>query len=347
MRRVAFAIPGDVEARTGGYGYDRRLIAELPRFGWAVDHLPLAAGFPRPDPEERAAADAVFSALPDGALLLVDGLALGVLDTEAERQAARVRLVGLCHHPLALETGLAPGEAARFAASERRALAACRAVIATSAATAATLRTEYGVPPDRIAVAPPGTERIGRASGAGDPPVLLALGTVTRRKGHDLLVAALERIRDLAWTCRIVGDDRLDPDWTVAIRGAIAAAGLGGRIVIAGRSDDPSAELLGADLFVLPSRYEGYGMAFAEALACGLPVVACRAGAVPDVVPEEAGALVPVDDVVALADALRRLVGDRAARRRAGDAAYAAGAALPSWQDTARLVALRLDAVAA
>ena len=85
-------------------------------------------------------------------------------------------VVGLCHHPLALETGLAPGMAERLRRSERAALAACRHVVTTSAVTAATLAAEYGVAPGRLTVAPPGTDPAARAIGSGVVAGLLGVG---------------------------------------------------------------------------------------------------------------------------------------------------------------------------
>jgi glycosyltransferase involved in cell wall biosynthesis len=154
-----------------------------------------------------------------------------------------------------------------------------------------------------------------------------------------VLVEALDRIRDRRWTARFVGSLDLDPAWAERIAADIARRGLAGRIDLVGPVENASAAYAGADLFVLPSRYEGYGMAFAEALAHGLPVVAARAGAVPDVVPGDAGILVPPDDPEALAAALAVLVDDKDRRARYRDGARAAAGRFPSWAGTAAVVA--------
>ncbi len=336
-RALRFAIPGDLSRRTGGYGYDRRLIAALEAAGRRVEVVRLGDGFPDPPPAERAAAAAVLAAIPDGAPLLVDGLAGGVLDGELAAASGRLALVYLCHHPLGLETGLDPDRAAALLARERRALAAAAAVVVTSTATARTLAADLGVPAERISVAVPGTDPQPQAPGGGDPPVLLTVATLIRRKGHDVLVDALARLKDLAFESRIVGGE-VDPAFAARIKAAVAAAGLSEKVRFLGEVADPSEHYASADVFVLPSRYEGYGMVFAEALARGLPVVAARAGAVPEVVPEAAGALVPPDDPEALAAALRRLLVDADARARARRASRAAGLALPDWTATARIV---------
>ena len=181
MIEAAFAVPGDLAAPTGGYGYARRLIAEAERAGLRLRHVTLPAGFPRPSATELAEAARIFEALPAGQPVLIDGLALGVLPTALLR-----RLPGpaaaLCHHPLALETGVTPSEAEAMRASERAALAACARVITSSATTAGTLAAEYGVPREKLSVAPPGTDPAPQARGSGGPGVaLLAVGSLTPR----------------------------------------------------------------------------------------------------------------------------------------------------------------------
>ncbi len=336
--RVVFAVPGDIAQPTGGYGYDRRLLAELRGTGLTVDHLRLPAGYPRPSRAEEAEARRALASLPDRSVVLVDGLAFGVMDEVAAAEGERLALVALVHHPLALETGLCAGERERFAASERRALTAARRVIATSRTTAELLASGYGVPTGRIAVAPPGADPGPPAEGGNDPPVLIAVGSLIPRKGHDLLLDALARIADLAWVCRIVGSAEPDPAWAAGLVRRSEQLGLAGRVAFLGVHDDARRQMAEADLFVLPSRYEGYGMAFAEALSQGLPVIGCRTGAVPEVVPEGAGILVPVDDVGVLAAAMRRLVADPVERRAHAARARLAGAGLPTWAETAAIV---------
>jgi glycosyltransferase involved in cell wall biosynthesis len=210
----------------------------------------------------------------------------------------------------------------------------------TSAATAGTVATLFGVDPSRITVARPGLDRAPRATGGGETPVILCVATLTPRKGQDVLVEALARLGDRPWRAVLTGALDRAPDYAQAVARQIAGARLGDRVTLTGPADEPGLEALyaGADIFCLPSRYEGYGMVFAEAMARGLPVVAARIAAAEEVVGEDAGMLVPVDDADALAGALAALLDDAELRRRKGDAALARAVALPGWDETAAAI---------
>ncbi len=338
---LVLAYPGDLATRTGGYRYDRRLALELEALGWTVSRLSLPASFPWPSPADLDATRDCLGRLPDRTTVLVDGLALGAMPGLVAAAADRLDIVALVHHPLCLETGLAPASAAALERSERDALGLVRAVIVTSPRTAATLTTLMGVPESRITVALPGTDPAPLAPGSNDGKLrLLCVGTVTPRKGQALLVEALAGV-DGAWELTIGGSLERDPAAGESLRAAIDAAGLGQRIHLAGELDEAAlaANYAAADLFVSASLYEGYGMALAEALAHGLPIVAAAGGAVPDTVPAAAGLLVPPGDVAALRAALDRCLHDPDLLHALRRGARAARQALPSWRDTAVRVA--------
>lgn len=339
-------VPGDPETITGGYAYDRALVAALCRQGWSARLLPLPADFPEPAHDSIDSALDSIAATPRDHLVLVDGLAFGTLPADRLRALGRP-VAALVHHPLALEGGRGAAEAAAVAATERAALATAAAMIATSPATARMLMADYGVPAHRLTVALPGTDRLPPAVGSGAVPTILTVATITPRKGHTTLVAALARLRDRPWQAVFVGDDERDPACAAAVRAQIAEHGLQGRIHLAGPVTPLALldHLLAADLFALVSSHEGYGMAFAEALAAGLPIIAGDGGAVRDTVPADAGTLVPPGDVAATAAALARLLDDPALRRRTAAAARRAGAALPTWDDTATAVAAALTSL--
>ena len=342
-RSIYFAHPGDLNLKTGGYGYDRKMIAGLRGLGWEVELLGLGEGFPDPSEAVRLEAERVLSEVPDGARLMIDGLAYGVLQGWAAREAVRLKIVALVHHPLALETGLEMVREAHLHASERQALSFARHVIVTSQRTAKELVANFGLLESGLTVALPGTEPGPVSACDGDPPHILSIGTLIPRKAHHVLIDALKEIEHLAWTATVVGNKQLHPQTTEALERQLQALALNDRVVLAGECKSTRALLATADIFALASRYEGYGMVFAEALSQGVPVVACRAGAIPDVVPSDAGILVPVDDRQALAEALQTLVSDKAFRRRLALGARRAGDALPCWDLTARMISQALE----
>lgn len=335
---IALAYPGDLATPTGGYGYDRRVVAAWQADGVAVRLVALSAGFPDPSAADLGDARAKLAAVPADTALVIDGLALGAMPADLLGGIA-APITALIHHPLALETGLDATRAAALRASETVALTFARTVIATSAHTASILASDYGVDRNRITVAEPGLDaawhRVPRAPQS--PPLLVSLGSLTPRKGHDSLIRALARLTDRPWTAVIIGSLDRSPETTRALRQSIADFGLEERVTLAGEwSDDAIREgYARATAFVLASRYEGYGMVFAEAMAAGLPVVGCRAGAVPDVVPEAASILVPPGDDQALAEAMATLLDQPARAAAMGLAARQAAARFPDWPTTA------------
>jgi glycosyltransferase involved in cell wall biosynthesis len=347
VKPLAFAVPGDLNTPTGGYAYDRRMIAELRKLGWDVDVIDLGNEFPRPSSQARAAATETLLSIPQGTPLVIDGLAFGVMSFEATRLALRRKLVALVHHPLALETGLRPDEAMTFQTMERAALSAAGLIVTTSHTTARVLKSQYGVPERRLIVVLPGTDKIAPARGsAGSGPLaLLAVGALVPRKGYDVLIAALATLRDLPWRLTVAGDRTRDPATAQRLEADIARFDLAQRITLAGAVTDEELDALynDADLFVLASRYEGYGMGFAAAIARGLPVIGTDAGAIPEAVPAGAGVLVPPDNVPALAAALCRLITDAGERGRLAAASRTAAAQLLTWADSAMLFCRALE----
>ena len=348
-RTLVFVVPGDLNDRTGGYGYDRRIVAGLRATGWVVDVVTLGAGYPFPDASTREHAAQQVAAIPDGSLVVVDGLAFGVMPDLADRHGGRLRWVALVHHPLALETGLAEERRRALLDSERRALATACGVIVTSSTTAREL-ARFGVSAANLRVVTPGTDPAPLATGSGTDEAtlglsLLCVATLIPRKGHTVLIEALQGLQDRKWILHCVGAAR-DADTAKALRAAIEAHGLHARVRL---HDEVASSTLHAlydqaDAVVLPSFFEGYGMALAEALARGLPVVSTTAGAIPETVPSGAGILVPPGDVLALRSALATLLDERDRRVRLAAGARAARTTLPTWpQAASRFAAALID----
>ena len=343
---ASFAVPGDLATPTGGYAYDRRIIAELSALAWRIEVVDLGDGFPYPTADTRAAACARLAALPRHPVV-IDGLAFGALPEAAAALRASHRLVALVHHPLALESGLSAADAASLRASERSALVCARHVIATSATVARLLVADYGVASGRLSVVEPGTDRVSAPPRNREGVVkLLAVGSVIPRKGYDVLVAALARLRHLPWRLVIAGDCGRSPQTSRGLRAEIARLGLTDRISLLGAvaSEQMSPLYASADLFVLPSRFEGYGMAYAEAIAHGVPVIGTTAGAIPQTVSADAGVLVAPDDVEALAAELQRRIASPDQRERL--AAGARAVTFPSWSEQAARFARVLESLA-
>lgn len=348
---LAFLVPGPLDQLTGGYLYDRRIVEGLRAVGRRVNVIELASRYPAADAEACRAAASALAALPDGSTVVIDGLGLPAFDDCLAAEARRLRVVGFIHHPLSRETGLQTDAAQAFAVLEARLWPLLRGVICPSAHTAAAVRAS-GLAANRIEIVAPGTAKPATAAPApkaAGPLGLLAVGTVTPRKGHLLLVEALAGLRDCAWQLTCIGSLERDTATAAALRAAIRAQHLDDRIVLAGECASPvlAAAYRSADLFVLPSYEEGYGMVYAEALAHGLPVIATTAGAIPETVPADASLLVPPGDVTALRDALHRVLQDASLRARLAAGAATAAAALPDWPATVGRWANALDRLVA
>ena len=344
-RDLHVVVPGALEQRTGGYVYDARIVRGLCELGWQVEVHNLVGTFPDADAEARASMTSTLAGIPAGARVVIDGLAMGGLPEPVRAERARLRILALVHHPLADETGLDTLRRARYTALERDALAACLGVLVTSEFTAGRLGA-FGVEPARVRAVRPGTDLAPPAIGPGAeaPPALLCVASLTPRKGQDVLVHALSRLRDLSWTCVCAGSLDRVPGYATMVRGLTRETGLAGRVRFPGVCEPDHLDDLyhHASLFVLPSHYEGYGMALADALARGLPVVSTTGGAIPRTVPGDASVLVPPGDDAALEEALGRLLADGSGVSRRAELARAArrhAQALPNWRQATQAFA--------
>lgn len=334
MRSVVLVIPGHLDTPTGGHVYDRRMAEGLRRRGWSVEVRELDESFPYPTPAALAHAAEVLACLRDGARVLIDGLALSAMPEVIEHEAARLRIAALVHLPLGADVSLEPDTACRLEALERRALAAAALVIVTGTATVAML-DRYGIARDRIVVVEPGTTRAPLARGSGGTPLqLLAVATVNPNKGHEILLEALAAIPPHNWHLTCAGSVTRHPPTVDRVRAAIRRLELDERVSLVGELDAAGVRECydRADVFVLATLQETYGMAVAEALACGLPVVSTATGAIPDLVGADAGLVVPPGNVEALAGALARVIGDVRLRARLADGATLVRERLRSWE---------------
>jgi glycosyltransferase involved in cell wall biosynthesis len=344
---LAFLVPGDLASATGGYAYDREIVRGLRARGWDVQVRALDESFPRPTAPALAHARRVLADLPDNSLVLIDGLALGVMPDLVAAEQGRLRQIALIHHPLAAETGLGPTEVEAFQGSERRALAVVAGILVTSRGTRNTL-VEIGIDPARIAVVEPGTAPAPLARGSGTATInLLCVGSLIPRKGHAILLEALSRLRDRPWHLVCAGSAERNPQTADALRRQLANLGLGERVRLAGEVDEATLHRLydQADLFVLPTWLEGYGMAVAEAIARGIPVISTPTGGIAEIV-GAGGLLASPGDSKVLAIQLARLLDDTGLRRCLVAAARLARTRLPTWEQASDRMARVLRTLA-
>ncbi|MGC9441067.1 glycosyltransferase family 4 protein [Streptomyces sp. WG5] len=349
LRSVHFVMPGGVDdpaAPSGGNAYDRRVRLDLPGFGWRVRGLPVAGDWPRPDGGARAELVRVLRRLPDGAVVLLDGLVACGVPEIVVPESGRLRMAVLVHLPLGDETGLDPAVAAGLDARERAVLRAVPAVVATSDWAVRRLVSHHGLDPGRVHAAVPGADIAPLAPGTDGVSRLLCVAAVTPRKGQHRLVEALATVTDPRWSCVCVGGLGHDPEYVDRLRALIARHRLEGRLVLTGprAGAELDATYSTADLMVLTPYAETYGMAVTEALARGIPVLATDVGGLPEAVgraPDGGvpGLLVPPEDPAALAAGLRDWFGEADLRRRLKAAARGRRAALNGWATTAQSLA--------
>jgi len=333
---------------SGGNVYDRRVCSGLVSLGWAVHEHAVPGFWMRPSHASFAALAGVVERIPDGAVVLLDGLIASTAPEVLVPHARRLRLVVLVHMPLGHRPADHDLDNART--RERAVLAAATAVVTTSKWSRRRLLALYRMPADRVHVAEPAVDAADLATGTATGGALLCVAAVTFDKGHDVLLEALRPISDLSWQCSCVGSLDRDPPFAEALRRRSVNDGLDDRMHFTGprTGADLNTSYATADLLVLPSRAETYGMVVTEALARGVPVVATDVGGVTEALGHVAdgtrpGLLVPPDDPAALGAALGAWLGDAALRWRLRRAAAERRASLVTWSTTVSVIGRVLD----
>ncbi|MEV4260380.1 glycosyltransferase family 4 protein [Kribbella sp. NPDC049584] len=331
MRQVHVLVPDGIDdplRPSGGNVYDRRVCRGLMALGWSVHEHAVAGQWPRPDAAARFAAAAALAQVPDGGVVLVDGLLASVIPEVLEPEADRLRLVVLLHMP-------------RDDAREVAALSAASAIVATSEWTQRWLLDHYDLPRDQVYVVRPGADMAEVAAGSVSGGRLLCVGAITPAKGPDVLLEALAMVDDPAWRCVFVSSLELDLEFVDGLRRQAKDRRLADRVCFAGPLTGAELEsaYAEADALVLASQFETYGMVVTEALARGLPVVATEVGGVPEALGHASdgsrpGLLVAPRDPHALAQALRRWLGDPLERARLRAAARSRRLTLSDWAQT-------------
>ena len=346
MTAVHVVVPDGIDdpARpSGGNAYDRQVCRGLASIGWSVHEHAVPGSWPRPGAASREALAGVVQGIPDDAVVLLDGLIASAVPEVLVPHASRLRLVVLVHMPLGHRPA---GDEDETRASERAVVAAAAAVVTTSAWTRRRLLELYALPAERVHVAAPGVEAADLAPGSATGGALLCVAAVTPDKGHDVLLDALAATTDLPWECVCVGSLERDPDFAEGLRRRSLDGGLEDRVRFPGprTGADLERSYAAADLLVLASRAETYGMVVTEALARGVPVVAADVGGLTEALGHGAGGvrpglLVPPGDSGALGAALRAWLGDAELRGRLRRAARERRESLSRWSVTASALA--------
>jgi glycosyltransferase involved in cell wall biosynthesis len=350
VNTVHLVVPAGIDdpaLPSGGNSYDRRVSRGLTAIEWSVHEHPVPGSWPHPEPASQAALETVITGLPDGAVVLLDGLIASMAADVLVPQAGRLRLVVLVHMPLG-----ARQTADAVIGSERAVLSAAAAVITTSSWTRHWLLSRYALPRSVIHVAEPGAEPAPPAPGTASGGQLICVAAVTANKGHDVLLAALATVPELPWRCLCVGSLERDPEFVGRLESQLGSTGLAGRVSFVGprTGADLAQTYAAADLLLLASHHETYGMVVTEALARGLPVIATDVGGVPEAMGYGAngvrpGLLVRPADPEAFAAALRCWYGRPDVRDRMRTAAGQRRATLPGWSATATAISRVLAGV--
>ena len=340
--KAVFAIPGDKDRRTGGFIYEATVLRVLNEIGCATAHLELPDSFPQPTAADMDTTLAALRSVPADQVIILDGLVFGAIDPDG-LAAVAAPVIAMIHHPLGLESGIDPALAAHLLRNEAAALQHAAAIVVPSPHTADILTRQFGADPAKITIALPGFDRPSRAPQPAEPPLILSVGLLAFRKGHDVLLDALAQITDLPWQAEIIGKRHDDATADNLIRQR-DQLGLSDRVTFKGELSAAalSERFSAAHLFALATRYEGYGMVLSEAMFYGLPVIATRVGAVPDTM-GDAGILVDNEDATGLAAAMRVILTDPAHHAALAKASLTTSAKLPTWEDTARHMAGVVD----
>jgi glycosyltransferase involved in cell wall biosynthesis len=339
VNAVHFIVPAGIDDPTrpsGGNAYDSRVRDGLAAADRTVVMHEISG-------LHDALADAL-ARIPDGSVVLLDGLIASPAAEVLVPESRRLRLVALVHMPLG-QNGPDQREAA--------VLWAVTSVVTTSAWARQALLDLYSLPDGRVHVAEPGVEAAELVPGTARGESLLSVAAVIPGKGHDVLLDALATLDGHRWRCRCVGTLERDPTYVAALRRRALDRGIDGRMRFSGAlpEEDLARSYRAADLLVLPSRSETYGMVVTEALARGLPVVAAEVGGVPEAMGHGAdgtrpGLLVPGDDPAALGAALRTWLEDPGLRRRLRRAARERRKSLSDWSATTAALADVLERAA-
>lgn len=336
--RILFIIPGDINLPTGGYRYDREIINAWKNSNIDVGLISIDGNYPFPGEVEKTRALDKIESFSKADIAVVDGLLGGATPEFMQKLSKIMPVAALIHHPLCLENGLDQKTAKALEDKERRGLAFTSCVITTSPTTSRTVAQLFDQDPSQIHTILPGVARGMRSSGTESSSInLLCVGSVIERKGHKDLLHSLSKLKHLDWNLDCIGSTQFDRPLYNELSAFVEREALTKKVQFHGDVDEEVLEIAysKADVFVLPSLFEGYGMSYAEAIVRGIPVIGTTAGAIPQTVPESCGILVEPSNISQLTNALESLITNNALRTKLREATIKAEPGFPTWQDSA------------
>lgn len=349
--RIGLLIYGSLETLSGGYLFDRKLVEHLRRQGDQVEVIALPwRNYLRHlgDNFSPGLADQLKALRVD--ILLQDELNHPSLFrlNQALRSRRLYPLVSIVHHLRCSEARPA-WQNWIYARIERRYLESVDGFIFNSQTTRRSVEALAGGSRPGV-VAYPGGDRLApditdeqiaaRARQPG-PLRLLFLGNLIPRKGLHTLLEALARLPPDSWLLEVIGGSHFDPGYARDMQRRADHVGLASRVRFLGTQlDEALSRLMRAShALVVPSSYEGYGIAYLEGMGFGLPAIAGAAGAAGEIVtPGQDGFLVEPGDVDELAGCLRRLVEDRELLLALGLGARRRYLRHPTWEESGAMI---------
>lgn len=327
---MKLVLPGSIHRLTGGTIYDKQILNLIK----GMSLLELPDSYPFPTPEDVVITRKML--WQETKMLLIDGLAFGAFN-QGTLQGIKAPIIALVHHPLYLETGLDERLIRIMLKEETNALTFAKHIVVTSKATKQTLINSMQVSENKITVAEPGITLRPKAMGS-QPPLILSVGTLSPRKNHITLLKALNELKDLNWQCEIVGSKTSYPETTDLLESYIINNGLVKRVTLKGEAENLDPYYKRANIFALPSLYEGYGMVLSEALSAELPIITTTGGALAHTLPDNACIKIPPENVESMKQAIHSLLTIEKERNILIENGKKAMNLFNSWQDTAKII---------
>jgi len=304
-----FLIPGDIDTLSSCYIYDKRLVEGLKKKGHDVEVYRLGDDFPFPSEDSLNHCHKVIKSIPSAEPIIIDSLAFGTIPSILKEVSATNPIVALIHLPLSMDPNYSAYQRTLFTSPEMEAFSLATKFVVSSEYTFEIL-LNLGIEAHKINLIIPGIDHFPQKKNYPEKPAkLLSIANLCRSKDHAILVRALTALKDKDWVLHCYGNLDMDRDCLADFQAMIRKNSLQKKILVHATisGKELSDAYLDADLFVHPSDFEIYGMALAEALAHGIPVIASTGGGICKTVPAKMGQFFKPSDVYGLQSILEEL----------------------------------------